>query len=214
MKRSVLAIMKGLLLKDFYQLRRFGKIYAVILAIYTVVAIFVKNSGFIVGVNVSMFSILPFTTMSQDHGYHWTGYAFTTPVTRRTVAVEKYVMVLCVWAVGLAITLAIGAVTYLISPETFPWNETIGTVASLTAMIFVNNSITIPALLKFGPEKGRFFMMGALVIPMLGIVAVIEYIPAFMGMYGIVLGVIGILLLLFVSSMMLSVRICETMDES
>lgn len=123
-------------------------------------------------------------------------------------------MVLCVWAVGLAITLAIGAVTYLISPETFPWNETIGTVASLTAMIFVNNSITIPALLKFGPEKGRFFMMGALVIPMLGIVAVIEYIPAFMGMYGIVLGVIGILLLLFVSSMMLSVRICETMDES
>ncbi len=206
--------MKGLLLKDFYLLRRYGRFYVVMLAVYTVIAFFAKNSGFITGVNVSLFSLLPFTIMSQDQGCHWTGYAFTTPVSRKTAAVEKYVMVLFVWAVGLVLTLAIGTVTYLIDPENFPWVDNLGTAVGMTVMIFINNSITIPAILKFGPEKGRLFMMGALIIPLMGIIAVIEYIPAFMGMYGLVLGVVGVLILMFVGSMRLSVHICENLEET
>ena len=56
--------MKGLLLKDVYLLKRFGRIYVVMLIAYTAISIFTDSSGFIMGINVSMFSLLPFTLIS------------------------------------------------------------------------------------------------------------------------------------------------------
>ena len=204
--------MKGLLLKDFYLLKRFGRIYALMLVAYTIISLFADSAGFIMGINVSMFSLLPFTLISQDSACRWEGYAVTSPVSRRDIAVEKYIVVAGMWVIGLVITLAVGVITNLIDPESFPMEETWGTMVGLTVMIFVNNSITIPALLKFGPEKARFVMMGALIIPMIGVVALIEIIPEALGMAGILLGAAGVLLILFVLSMRLSVHIMEHLD--
>lgn len=204
--------MKGLLLKDIYLLKRFGRIYAVMLIVYTAISTFTDNSGFIMGINVSMFSLLPFTLISQDYSCHWDGYAVTTPVSRRDIAIEKYIVVAGMWAIGLAITLAVGVMTYLINPEAFPMEDTWGTMAGLTLMIFFNNSITIPAMLKFGPEKGRFFMMGALIIPMIGFAVLLEIIPEALGMMGALLGAAGLLLIMFAGSMKISVHIMENLD--
>lgn len=206
--------MKGLLLKDVYLLKRFGRIYAVMLIAYTAISIFTDSSGFIMGVNVSMFSLLPFTLISQDYSCHWDGYAVTTPVSRRDIAIEKYIVLVGMWGIGLAITLAVGVMTYLINPEDFPMEDTWATMAGLTLMIFFNNSITIPTMLKFGPEKGRLIMMGSLIIPMLGIVVLIKFLPEFFGMLGALLGAVGVLILMFVISIRLSVRIMEKLDVS
>lgn len=206
--------MKALLLKDFYLLRRYGKTYTIMLLLYGVFAYFTKNVFFITGVSAGLMAVLPFTTFTCDKECNWNGYALTAPVSRRTFAVEKYIMVLGILAVGELVTMVVVGIVYLIAPDIISWGEITGTMIGVLIMGIFNNSITIPAVIKFGPEKGRFFMIGGLLLPMAILVPVVKLLPDSFSFYSVMLGGAGILLIMFIGSILLSVHLCEKLEAN
>ena len=69
--------MKGLLLKDIYNLRKVGKQYILILAFFTVYCFFLKNPSFFPMMTVMSFSMLILTSMGYDEAAGFDKYAAT-----------------------------------------------------------------------------------------------------------------------------------------
>ncbi len=205
--------MKALLLKDFYVLRRLTRMYVIMLLIYSVIAVFVQNFGFLSGVNCSLFTIMPLTTLNFDASSHWNGYAAACPVSRKTIALEKYLLAFILWGIGMGITLLMGAVFRFINQDIVSWDEILSTLWGQTLMLFLDNAIAIPAIYKFGPEKGKYIMMAGLIIPLLLFVAVADHLPPLFTAPVFMVSLICVPILLFAASIPLSIHICQNMED-
>jgi predicted membrane protein len=205
--------MKALLLKDFYLLRQLTKLYMIMLLIYSVIAGFIKNFGFLSGVNISLFTIMPLTTLNFDASSHWNGYAAACPVSRKTIALEKYLLALILWGIGMGITFFMGITFRFINKDIVTWEEIFSTLWGQTMMLFLDNAIAIPAVYKFGPEKGKYIMMAGLIIPLLLFVMATDHLQFLFTAPVLMISLICIPVLLFASSIPLSVHICQNMED-
>lgn len=205
--------MKALLLKDYYLLRRLIKLYGIMMAVYAVIAIFVKNFGFVSGVNASLFTIMPLTTLNIDASCHWNGFAIASPASRKNIALEKYALAVIIWGIGMAVTLFFGVTFHFIDKEIVGWDEIAGTLVAQTVLLFFDNAVAVPAAFKFGPEKGRYVMMGGLVVPLLLLVAVSDYLDILVSLPWLMAVLVCLPFILFVASMPIAVHICQNMDD-
>lgn len=80
-------------------------------------------------------------------------------------------------------------------------------------MLFLDNAIAIPAVYKFGPEKGKYIMMAGLIIPLLLFVMATDHLQFLFTAPGLMISLICIPVLLFASSIPLSVHICQNMED-
>ena len=95
--------MKGLLLKDIYNLRKVGKQYILILAFFTVYCFFLKNPSFFPMMTVMSFSMLILTSMGYDEAAGFDKYALTLPVNREDLVRTKYLLLLLLLAAGFVV---------------------------------------------------------------------------------------------------------------
>jgi len=205
--------MKALLLKDYYLLRRLIKLYGIIMAVYAVIGVSIKNFGFVSGVNVSLFTIMPLTTLNFDAACHWNGFAVASPVSRKTIALEKYALAIILWGIGMVFTLFIGSVFRLINTEIVEWSEIFFTLWGQTVLLFFDNAIAIPSVFKFGPEKGKYIMMAGLVVPLIFFVAATNYLETLLSMPWLVTLVFCIPVLLFAASIPFTIHICQNLED-
>lgn len=159
--------MRALLLKDILALKRTLRIYAAFLVVYCGIGIFSDNPSFFM-VFITVLSImLPINAMTIDKGCHWNVYAACLPIPRSMSVLSKYVLA------GLGILAAIipclvfrlvDRYTSLIT-DTISWSEiTLMTALALTILAF-----QMPFLFRFGPERGRFASMAALLLLCIGL---------------------------------------------
>lgn len=159
--------MRALLLKDILALKRTLRIYAAFLVIYCAIGIFSGNSSFFM-VFITVLSImLPINAMTIDKGCHWNAYAACLPIPRSMSVLSKYVLA------GLGILAAIipclvfrlvDRYTSLIT-DTISWSE----IALMTALALTILAFQMPFLFRFGPERGRFASMAALLLLCIGL---------------------------------------------
>lgn len=84
--------MKGLLLKDIYNMRKVGKQYLLILLFFTCYCFFLKNPSFFPMMTVMSFSMLVLTTMGYDEAAGFDKYALTLPLNREDLVRAKYLL--------------------------------------------------------------------------------------------------------------------------
>ena len=159
--------MYALLLKDILALKRTLRIYAAFLVIYCAIGIFSGNSSFFM-VFITVLSImLPINAMTIDKGCHWNAYAACLPIPRSMGVLSKYILA------GLGILAAIipclvfrlvDRYTSLIT-DTISWSE----IALMTALALTILAFQMPFLFRFGPERGRFASMAALLLLCIGL---------------------------------------------
>lgn len=159
--------MRALLLKDILALKRTLRIYAAFLVIYCAIGIFSGNSSFFM-VFITVLSImLPINAMTIDKGCHWNAYAACLPIPRSMSVLSKYILA------GLGILAAIipclvfrlvDRYTSLIT-DTISWSE----IALMTALALTILAFQMPFLFRFGPERGRFASMAALLLLCIGL---------------------------------------------
>jgi hypothetical protein len=159
--------MKGLLLKDFYELKnQFGLIIPLI-GLYAIVTSFLDGhmafsaSYILVALITMLLAMLPTSSFAFDEWSGWDMYGLTINVTRKQIVDAKYVLILITAGV---IFLADFAV-FLLYGEDFWFSMMLSFLfAALTLPI---NGIMTPAIFKWGSEKGRMILMAMVVIPML-----------------------------------------------
>ena len=159
--------MRALLLKDILALKRTLRIYAAFLVVYCGIGIFSDNPSFFM-VFITVLSImLPINAMTIDKGCHWNAYAACLPIPRSMSVLSKYVLA------GLGILAAIipclvfrlvDHYTSLIT-DTISWSE----IALMTALALTILAFQMPFLFRFGPERGRFASMAALLLLCIGL---------------------------------------------
>ena len=134
---------------------------------YCGIGIFSDNPSFFM-VFITVLSImLPINAMTIDKGCHWNAYAACLPIPRSMSVLSKYVLA------GLGILAAIipclvfrlvDRYTSLIT-DTISWSE----IALMTALALTILAFQMPFLFRFGPERGRFASMAALLLLCIGL---------------------------------------------
>lgn len=160
--------MKGLLIKDFYVLKKQLYVVGALMLFYLFYSISLKSPTMI-GVAIILVSFLiPVTSLAYDDQSKWNQYALSLPMTRKTIVQSKYLLGAITTLLGVAFC-AVGNVIILSLGSEMD-AQTTWTVTVIYAEIgCLMNALFLPVLLKFGAEKGRFILLAAVLVPsMLG----------------------------------------------
>lgn len=159
--------MKGLLLKDYYEIKnQFGLIIPLI-AIYAIATSFIGDSFafsasyILVGMVTMLLAMLPTSSFAFDEWSGWDMYGLTMNITRKQIVDAKYVLIFITAGV---IFLADWLILILYGEDIMFGGVTAFVFAALTLPI---NGIMTPAIFKWGSEKGRMILMGMVLIPIL-----------------------------------------------
>ncbi len=152
--------MKGLLLKDIYNLKRLGKQYAVICAGMLIWSAFMKNYSFF-SMMIMLNGIMSvISSFSFDEAAHFEKYALTLPVTRRELVQAKYILLLTFLGGSFLIGTAGSILLNLIIERGITeLPEQLISAASVGCLFLLVFSIMIPGVFKLGVEKARMLLV-------------------------------------------------------
>jgi ABC-type transport system involved in multi-copper enzyme maturation permease subunit len=148
--------MKALLLKDFLNLRQQGKTFIVLIVVWLFFSLANKSTSFFSGVVAVMAAIFPVTALAYDERAKWDAYALTMPVSRAEMALSKYLLSLVLIVIGIGIS------TILNIFMTGDIAESLKLCLIFFSLSVFMSSAILPAVFKFGTEKGRLI---SIIIP-------------------------------------------------
>lgn len=163
--------MKGLILKDLYNISHNAKSMLFILLFFAVV--FLPSSGaqgYIFTCTI-LCAMMIVTTFAFDETSGWMPYALIMPISRENLVAGKYFVLVIFSAIGTLFGLLAGTVGIRIASTFVQVSEPSATFSlGLTAIVALSAStvfggIAIPLTLRFGPEKGRLLILVSFFIP-------------------------------------------------
>ena len=152
--------MKGLLLKDWYQVKT--NMWMMYLTVLAVLAIWILStsgdSRFAVNYSAVFLGMMPAYLLSYDHASGWTEYSFALPLSKELQVAEKYLVGLLCTAVSAALNgIFCGILFWMGKPlPAMPIGLLLGAGA---ASILLINGIMLPLYYRFGAEKARMLYM-------------------------------------------------------
>lgn len=199
--------MKGLILKDFYNLGKQYKVLLVLIIFYVIVSLTSEDTNFFGGVISILMVMLTITTLSYDEKSKWDRYALTMPISRSDLVLSKYIL----GGILSGIAFVINFVFQVLAGSGEPAEVLLVSAATAgIGLLFL--SLILPILFKFGVEKGRYIMLLIFFVPT-GFVMIISQrgltLPSAGFMQLLPLASIFVLLLAMVLSIRISLAICK-----
>lgn len=162
--------MRGLLIKDFISLRKYGRSALLVVAFYVLFSFMVDDTSFMSGMVVLLFSMTAITSFAYDKQAGWEEYALSLPLPRKTLVKSKYVMSLLLAFAGMAMSVLLGIALNVITKKS-GITEHLTSTYVLFAISILFLCIMLPLIFKFGVEKSRIFMIVVVAIPSAAIFA-------------------------------------------
>ena len=148
--------MKALILKDFYMALRYCRMFAVIIVVFTICGIGMKNNLFFTIYPCLLASLIPNTLLSYDERSKWELYASTMPFTRGQLVSVKYIMGL----IFQGATFVLSSIALVIRKMVHSDISTVRIIAMLVSLFLImlmTTAVSLPIMFKFGVEKGRIY---------------------------------------------------------
>ena len=147
--------MKGLLLKDFYQVIRYCRSYLLICLVFLGLSLFAPDSNaFFTVYPCLLASMIPVTLISYDTASRWEVMSLTLPYSRFQLVTAKYLVgLLCEMAVLLLTVLCQGL--NMAAAGVFSATELGELGATLFTISLLLPALMLPLIFKLGVEKGR-----------------------------------------------------------
>ena len=142
--------MKALVQKDFYVIWKQMRMLVLVLTLLSMV-----NSAFNTVFLVVWCSMLPYTAMAYDERSHWNQLAAMMPYSKRDIVLSKYVLGWICMAASGVFCLALQAVSGIFSGNA----PSVLTLLASLCLGIICLDITLPAVLRFGVERGRMLFM-------------------------------------------------------
>lgn len=166
--------MKGLLLKDLYNVKGFARQYVIVILAMTVWGVFMKNISFVSIYMVILAGMMNLTTMSLDESSGFNKFYLTTPGGVKKMVAAKYLFFLLTIIAGILVALLSSGIAVI-----FPVINTAGfDAASLVVTGFILASafsVSFPIIYKYGAEKGRYFYIAAFLV-IFAVVYLVNYV--------------------------------------
>ena len=199
--------MKGLLFKDLYTIKMQSTFLLLIVFLGAFLTYSNGNAGFLI---VILGITIPVNAIAFDERANWDKYALTMPISRKDLTISKYVLALVVLVLG---TLLSSGFMFFIHKGDPAANLAMIGGSFLFGMLLI--SLLLPLCFKLGTEKARLF----LIIIVFGVVGIGTFIlsndrlasfsPAEASLSTVVGVIAAAIILIFIASMLLSLRIME-----
>lgn len=154
--------MKGLLLKDWYMMKKYCRSYLLIAVVFIAVSLFSSDNMFFVFYPCLLCGMIPVNLLGYDERSRWMQYSGTLPYTKTQIVSGKYLVGLLAQITILVATGVAQAVKMIIAHNFIP-----GDFAVLMLLMLIvstlTSSICLPFVFKLGVEKGRtayYIMIG------------------------------------------------------
>ena len=156
--------MKGLLLKDFYMLRKYCKVYLLLALVFVFASLSGTQNLFFIFYPCMVCSMLPANLLAYDEKSRWLQYSETLPYSKKQLVSVKYLIGLILQGSMLILTAIVQAIVMHLD-HVFDLRNYLVTMMLLLTMALISSSITLPFMFKWGVERGRisYYLMIALV---------------------------------------------------
>ena len=206
--------MSGLLVKEYYTLRRYIKQYILLFIFFGALSVYMDSVIYFQAMVTMSMCMLVFTGMSYDSTAGWDKYVMTMPVSRKDVVRSKYII--CV--IYAATAIVVSGIFSIIINRIYPMEDVglmLMTIMAMTllCLIFIIYSILLPMIFKLGVEKTRILMIAVIMIPVFAILGTAEYMPEsvldFIEQHAAIFGAAGVIMsvLIYCISYFISVGI-------
>ena len=165
--------MKGLILKDIYSLRKYGRTILLIAAIYSIMIFITGNTEVFLGTVVIMFAVTSITSFVDDNQSGWDTYVRTLPASKKDVVMSKYVLSYLLALAGGLLALIVGWING-ITKHSGNFSEMLVTSYVMFAIAVIFVSILLPFIYKFGVERARIIIIAAVAIPVAAVLALAQ----------------------------------------
>jgi len=154
--------MKGLLLKDWYMMKKYCRAYLLIAVVFIAVSLFSNDSLFFVFYPCLLCGMIPVNLLGYDERSRWMQYSCTMPYTKTQIVSAKYLIGLFAQVAMLLISGIAQGVKMTVCGN-FVFGEFAVLMLLLLIMATFTSSISLPFIFKLGVEKGRtayYIMVG------------------------------------------------------
>lgn len=168
--------MKGLLLKDLYNLSSYKTSLLIMVIIVGVIGFSQENFINLIPIMLTtMLGMMALSTFSYDEIAKSDKYVLSLPVSKKEMVKEKYLLTVLANLIGVTVSVLLCvAVSYLVKKQlpdiTILLTSSIGAIFGISLV----QCIQIPSVYKWGAERGRIQMF-LLVICVMGIIGGIGY---------------------------------------
>ena len=152
--------MKGLLIKDMKLMLNQKKFFVTIGFIAVMMAGVVKDTSFIISYMTVLGAMFTISTISYDEFDNGYAFLFTLPITRVGYVLEKYCLGFLLGFSSWLLATFLGLIATVVR-DTTSLTEIWQIAAMILPVMIIIQSIMIPFQLKFGGEKGRIAIIGA-----------------------------------------------------
>lgn len=164
--------MKGLLIKDFLNLKGFARSATAIVALYAIISIVSATVSIVTSLVMVFCAVLPMTSASLDEVSKWNACVQCMPVTRKQVVRSKYIMVLLIGLLATGLTMVMTLLTSFRAPV--DWADILLVNSLIFCVVVAVNALTLPAMYRFGVEKARIYIMVFFMLCMLPFILIMN----------------------------------------
>lgn len=152
--------MKGLLLKDWYQVCKNMRTMYLTVAIMMAVWLFSTSGSYVFPVSYAaiFLGILPVSLLTYDQNSGWVEYGWALPVSKKLLVAEKYLVGLLCAGAAVAMDCLLVAALLLHRGEA-PDSSVLFLLGNSISTILLMNGICLPLMYRFGAEKARMIYL-------------------------------------------------------
>ena len=163
--------MKGLLLKDVYQMWYYTRMLILAAVVMMLVGVFgmKEGSNFFMLYGGFLLGIFPMTLLAYDQNSRFSAYSAALPVTKEQLVGSKYIVGLC----GLVLAELFAAAA--LGVASLHWTAVdhalvVSTLVQVGMTTLLNSAVLLPLNYRFGYEKAKyaFYLMVGLVAALMG----------------------------------------------
>lgn len=142
---------RGLLLKDIFELWAQCRVQLVLTGIYLLLPLFIKGIGLFASVGMMLLAMMPVYALGYDERCRWERYALAMPVRKSDLFWSRFLL----GVIAIALGAAVQALVALLTGR----GELLSSLAVTAPSAVVCLLITLPLMMKLGVEKGRFLLL-------------------------------------------------------
>ena len=142
---------RGLLLKDIFELWAQCRVQLVLTGVYLLLPLFIKGIGLFARVGMMLLAMMPVYARGYDERCRWERYALAMPVRKSDLFWSRFLL----GVIAIALGAAVQALAALLAGR----GELLSSLAVTAPSAVVYLLITLPLMMKLGVEKGRFLLL-------------------------------------------------------
>lgn len=163
--------MKGLIIKDFINLKKSLKMFLIISVFYFFMAINTDNPYFFTSMLTVLLAITTVSLFAYDDMAKWDVFALTMPLDRRKIIQARYLTMLLLTLSGAALSAVLTVIISLYLKNDLSAEEFINIGYGSSAIIVILSTI-IPFVIKMGVERARLIFVALYIVPFMIIMLV------------------------------------------